>query len=96
MIYRRAQIQYATHRETGVQQCEVAFRQSRIVVSYSEGTSFKVYEGTENGVGHYRLEAKDGDGTATLHQFPSAPTLEGSWEEGGYSGWWTIDLGPVG
>lgn len=72
--------------------CVVRLSGDEIVVEYDEDGPV-TYRGLENGSGHFELRTGDGSGKATLHQFPDARTLEGSWLEDGVRGMWRIELG---
>jgi hypothetical protein len=76
---------YTTERVWPDIPCTVRISGERILVEYKEkdGTPAS-YEGLEEGVGHFKLEATSAhiSGTATLHRLPSAPEiLEGRWHE---------------
>lgn len=73
--------------------CEVKIDNGRIVVSYEdEGGGYIVYEGSENGAGHFELSAPSVNGRATLHMFNGNKVLEGWWDEEGTRGMWRIFL----
>ncbi|MGN6486305.1 MAG: hypothetical protein ACTHLT_00615 [Devosia sp.] len=52
------------------------------------------YTGYEVGPGHYQLECRELNGTATLHRMPDEDILEGRWKEGNF-GMWMIELSDV-
>lgn len=70
--------------------CVVKIDEERIVVEYREDGPYQ-YVGANDGSGHFELEGSHG--RATLHRFPDAKLLEGSWTENGVSGMWRIHLG---
>lgn len=72
--------------------CQVRIGEGRIAISYEEEGHHVVYEGREDGGGHFRLVRLGGGGSATLHQFPEEDELEGFWQEGGYLGFWRVTL----
>lgn len=71
--------------------CEVRIDDQEIVVKY-EDEGMVQYRGKNNGDGHFELISSDVEGHATLHMFPGANVLEGSWVEGGQRGMWRITL----
>jgi hypothetical protein len=73
--------------------CQVRIGDGQIVVSYDEEAAVQVYQGNDDGSGHFVLQSKINGGRATLHfRTPGEDVLEGSWIEEGYSGMWSIDL----
>ena len=94
MLYDNATVtSYFTDGGSDTQDCEVRMDGETIVVDGGDW----MYEGREQGPGHYRLESRGRngnlDGTATLHRFDGASRLVGDWVEGRESGTWRIDLG---
>ncbi|MGZ8243048.1 hypothetical protein [Methylomagnum sp.] len=74
--------------------CKVELDGGRIRVSYEDDDGETVvYEGHENGIGHFELNAPQVNGRATLHRFENGKILEGYWVEEGYRGMWRIILG---
>lgn len=73
--------------------CQVRIDNGRIEVIYEGDTGGEeVYEGTEDGDGHFKLEKRNGDGKANLHQFQNGKILDGWWSEEGDEGMWRIHL----
>lgn len=72
--------------------CEVRIDAGSIAVSYDDEDGPVVYEGTEEGAGHFRLTAPRVAGRATLHRFYADDMLEGFWVESGHEGMWRIQL----
>jgi len=71
--------------------CEVKIEGNAIAVSYQEeDRSPTLYQGKEI-EGLFRLEAINGNGTATL-RLVSENALEGRWREGADTGRWHIEL----
>lgn len=72
--------------------CTVKITEQEILVEYDD-EGLCQYAGHNDGTGHYHLNLRDGDGRATLHQFPGSRLLEGSWIEDGARGMWRIEIG---
>ena len=72
--------------------CQVRIGEGDIVVDYEEDGKRIVYKGKEIEIGHFELICEDVNGRATLHRFPKANILEGSWVEDGTRGMWKIRL----
>lgn len=74
--------------------CEVRIEDNGdIVVSYEDDDGYTLYQGKDNGNGHYILECQKLRAKATLHQIHgSSRFLEGSWIEEGARGFWKITL----
>lgn len=77
--------------------CLVSLEDGVLVLEYddedSAGRPIRAhYRGAEQGEGHFQLACVETGGKATLHRFPGASLLEGSWTEGGYRGMWRITL----
>ena len=74
--------------------CEVRIDGKNIVVSYKEDEEQLrvIWNGTEDGVGHYILSREDGQGSASLHRFKDGIFLEGWWEEQGDEGMCRIEV----
>ena len=72
--------------------CVVKITDDEILVEYDD-EGLVQYRGSNDGQGHFLLAAPDVEGRASLHRFPDANILEGSWVEGGYRGMWRIELG---
>ena len=71
--------------------CIVKIEDNKILVEYDyEGIT--QYKGEDHGDGHYSLTSDDVSGKASLHMFPEASLLVGSWNEGGNRGMWQIKL----
>lgn len=71
--------------------CVVKIDDDEILVEYEDG-EYVHYIGKSNGDGHFELKGSGFDGRATLHRFPEASVLEGSWVEEGARGMWRIEL----
>jgi hypothetical protein len=71
--------------------CNVEIDNGKIRVWY-ENLAIPIYEGQENGAGHFELHALSGNGRGTLHRFDGSKCLEGFWVEDGYRGMWRITL----
>ena len=72
--------------------CVVKITDDEIVVEYDD-EGLVQYRGSNDASGHFLLAASDVEGRASLHRFPDADILEGSWVEAGYRGMWRIELG---
>lgn len=73
--------------------CVVKLTADEIIVEYREDTLKLIqYRGVNDGSGHFELRADAIDGRGTLHIFPGASLLEGSWIEGNVRGMWRIQL----
>lgn len=73
--------------------CQVRMGDGLIEVIYDEGDGSVVhYSGTENGPGHFALEAPERSGRATLHLFHGGKFLDGYWCEERSHGMWRITL----
>jgi hypothetical protein len=70
----------------------VKITDDEILVEYDDEGLVK-YRGPNDASGHFLLAAPDVEGRASLHRFPDADILEGSWVEAGYRGMWRIELG---
>ena len=75
-----------------VDSCDVRIDGDSILVAYRDGPAQVFYRGKQNGPGHFELAMENGDGKATLHQFPGRDLLEGWWVEDGELGAWRIEL----
>lgn len=73
--------------------CIVRVDDEGILVEYEDSKGVKQYCGKNSGNGHFELHAPEVKGKASLHMFPGASILEGSWVEAGYRGMWRIELG---
>ena len=71
--------------------CVVKIDDDEIVIEY-EDDGIVQYRGSNRGDGHFELRATRGKGKASLHMFPGALIIEGSWIEDGYRGMWRIKL----
>ena len=71
--------------------CTVKIDDREILVEYDDDGLCQ-YVGRNDGSGHFELHQRNGDGRATLHRFPDARLLEGSWIENGDRGMWRIEL----
>jgi len=74
---------------------EVKFDGNRLVVSYElDDGGYVVYQGVEQGAGHYELRAPAVNGKATLHMFEKSRILEGFWfeQDEDWRGMWRIRL----
>ena len=72
--------------------CVVKITDDEILVEYDD-EGLVQYRGSNDAGGHFLLAAPDVEGRASLHRFPDADILEGSWVEAGYRGMWRIELG---
>lgn len=72
--------------------CVVRIDADMVVIEYESNDGRCVYRGHSVGEGHYRLQAVDFKGDATLHRFPSGSILEGFWVEEAQQGMWRIRL----
>lgn len=74
--------------------CEVRVGDGSIAVSYEDGGTIVVYQGTETEPGHFKLTGRgDGvSGRATLHCFANDDVLEGWYVENNYEGMWRLIL----
>jgi hypothetical protein len=72
--------------------CEVRIGEGTMAVSYQGEGGLVVYEGREEGPGHFRLAAQGVNGRATLHRFENDNMLDGWWLEDSYEGMWRIEL----
>lgn len=94
-LYRNSQMTMYFPEETVSERwpCDVRIDEGIIVVSYSSPEGHVVYKGTELQPGHFKLTStENATGSATLHRFEGAETLEGSWYEDREFGMWQIDL----
>lgn len=71
--------------------CVVKISDTDIVVEYQD-QGIVQYRGKSDGSGHFELRADAVNGRGTLHMFPGAARLEGSWIEDGARGMWRIEL----
>lgn len=71
--------------------CVVKIDDNEILIEY-EDDGIRQYRGRNDGTGHFVLYAPDIDGKGSLHMFPEAIILRGSWTEGGERGMWSIQL----
>lgn len=94
-IWRNAVMEYGTFgvSERERVQCEVRLSRGELIVSYRDERGPVLYRGQEDGGGHFRLTSPERSGGGTLHRFPGGGRLEGLWHEGGYEGWWFVELG---
>jgi len=75
------------------EKCEVKIDNKTIVASYGDREGgFTIYEGKNDGTGHFELFCPKRRGRATLHMFKGAKVLEGSWIEEDERGFWKIEL----
>ena len=72
--------------------CVVKITDREILVEYDD-EGLVQYRGVNDGSGHFLLTAPMVEGRASLHRFPDASIVEGSWVEGSYRGMWRIELG---
>ncbi len=72
--------------------CVVKITEQEILVEYDDDGLVQ-YRGRNDGSGHFLLAAPEVAGRASLHRFPDAKVLEGSWFEAGDRGMWRIQLG---
>ena len=75
---------------------EVRIDEKVIVVSYEDDNGIVIYQGNNDGSGHFALnfDARGRTGRASLHRFlPDGNILEGYWVEDGDRGMWRIELG---
>ena len=73
--------------------CQVRIDNGSIAISYTdENKGMVVYEGNEQGSGHFKLRSKNVNGSGTLHQFDGDNILEGWWNEEGSEGMWRIQI----
>lgn len=72
--------------------CVVKITNDEILVEYDD-EGLVQYRGANDASGHFLLVAPAVEGRASLHRFPDADILEGSWVEAGYRGMWRIELG---
>lgn len=70
----------------------VRLTEESIEVAYDDEEGAVCYRGKNIGDGHYQLTAKERDGRASLHCFPSSNFMEGYWHEGNSRGMWRIEL----
>lgn len=71
--------------------CVVKIDDNDILIEY-EDDGIRQYRGRNDGTGHFVLYAPDIDGKGSLHMFPGATILQGSWIEGGVRGMWCFQL----
>lgn len=71
--------------------CVVKIDEKEILIEY-EDEGIKQYHGLNDGTGHFILHAPDINGKGSLHMFPGATLLQGSWIEAGERGMWSIKL----
>jgi hypothetical protein len=91
-IFRNSSMQMYSAEGGWEHPCEVRISDGSIAVSYQDGPLAVVYEGEEQGEGHYSLEAVAVAGRAPLHRAPNSEFLEGWWWEEGAVGGWRIQL----
>ena len=72
--------------------CVVKIDDGKILVEYKIEYDTVQYVGEEKGQGHFELVCPARYGKASLHMFPDAVILEGSWIEGSDRGMWRIRL----
>lgn len=72
--------------------CQVIIDEKRIVVSYFEEGEAISYTGANKNNDHFFLECHEINGEASLHRFPNANLLVGTWVEDGEEGFWKIEL----
>jgi hypothetical protein len=72
--------------------CIVRIEENIIEVSYDNDDVNVIYKGKNDGCGHFELTCPEKDGHATLHMFKNGYFLDGYWVEGGYKGFWRIEL----
>ena len=73
--------------------CAVRLGDGLIDVAFHDEGKKLHYIGFEVGEGHFELKCPEIAGRATLHMFPKACELVGSWVEGQTRGMWRIRLG---
>lgn len=79
--------------EEDVKPCVVTLTENTITVEYFlDGQVTYSGDIDPNHPGHYFLTAPMAHGEATLHRIPNTDTLEGSWKEAGFKGYWKIEL----
>jgi hypothetical protein len=83
---------YADGNAMATYPCEVRLDEGSVAVTYASDGGPVTYEGTELGVGHFKLTSPSPKGNATLHMFAGAGVLEGWWSEDGAVGMWRIHL----
>ena len=90
MLYEHATVE-TYHADVGMTEdtCDVRIGDGDIVVDGGDW----MYRGKEEDPGHYRLECRELEATATLHRFKGASVLVGNWIEEGQEGMWLIRLG---
>lgn len=75
--------------------CEVILSDGgELTISYRDDDldGYAIYKGKEIAPGHFELTAPMVNGHATMHDFPGAELLVGSWDEDGERGMWRIEL----
>ncbi len=79
--------------------CDVNLNEDGVIeVSYKSKATLRgctVYDGQENGEGHYLIESEKPVFRGSLHRFPGSMMLEGYWEKEGDQGMWRIELDEV-
>lgn len=92
--YRNSEIEtfFRTAKESENTPCEVRIGNGKIVVSYRLESGPEVWEGGDDGTGHFALKLSNASCRATLHLTSNGETLEGSWFYEGEYGMWRIDL----
>lgn len=72
--------------------CEVRLDEREIEICYKWDGEFTRYVGSNDGSGHFQLNAPEVQGHASLHMFPGSSILEGYWREGDCAGMWRVML----
>ena len=74
------------------EECVVRIEGDVIEISYDDEEGNVIYRGKNDSSGHFELTCFERSGRATLHMFKDGKFLDGYWIEGGYKGFWRIEL----
>jgi len=74
------------------EECVVRIEGDVIEISYDDEGGNVIYRGQNDSSGHFELICPERSGRATLHMFKDGKFLDGYWIEGGYKGFWRIEL----
>jgi hypothetical protein len=74
------------------EECVVRIEEDVIEVGYDDEEGNVIYKGKNDSCGHFELICPERSGRATLHMFKDGKILDGYWIEGGYKGFWSIEL----
>jgi hypothetical protein len=72
--------------------CVARIDEKSIEISYDDEDGNVIYRGKNDGSGHFELNCPERNGHASLHMFKNGKFVDGYWVEGGYKGFWRIEL----